>query len=153
MSDPKYGGCQCGAIRYRADSLCDNSHVCHCRMCQKAAGSFFMALVGVPLTDFSWTRGQAAVFKSSEQVDRGFCVACGTPLFYRHEESSYISMTTGSFDHPEEIPLKSQFGVEARLPQIDQLAELSDNSTTEEDDSEGAAAIRSSNRQHPDHET
>ena len=153
MSDPKYGGCQCGAIRYRANSLCDNSHVCHCRMCQKAAGNFFMALVGVPLTDFSWTRGQAAVFKSSDQVDRGFCGACGTPLFYRHEESSYISMTTGSFDHPEEIPLKSQFGAEARLPQIDQLAELSDNSTTEEDDSEGAAAIRSSNRQHPDHET
>jgi len=110
-------------------------------------------LVGVPLTDFSWTRGQAAVFKSSEQVDRGFCVACGTPLFYRHEESSYISMTTGSFDNPEEIPLKSQFGMEARLPQIDQLAELTDNSTTEEDDSEGAAAIRSSSRQHPDHET
>ena len=153
MSDPKYGGCQCGAIRYRADSLCDNSHVCHCRMCQKAAGNFFMALVGVPLTDFSWTRGQAAVFKSSDQVDRGFCKACGTPLFYRHEDSSYISMTTGSFDHPEKIPLKSQFGMEGRLPQIDQLAELSDNSTTEEDDSEGAAAIRSSNRQHPDHET
>ena len=153
MSDPKYGGCQCGAVRYRAESLCDNSHVCHCRMCQKAAGNFFMALVGVPLTDFSWTRGQAAVFKSSGQVERGFCESCGTPLFYRHEESSYISMTTGSFDHPEEIPLKSQFGIEARVPQIDQLAELSDNSTTEEDDSEGAAAIRSSNRQHPDHET
>ena len=112
-----------------------------------------MALVGVPLTDFSWTRGQAAVFKSSEQVERGFCEACGTPLYYRHEESSYISMTTGSFDHPEEIPLKSQFGREARLPQIDQLAQLSNNSTTEEDDSAGAAAIRSSNRQHPDHET
>ena len=85
MSDPKYGGCQCGAIRYRANSLCDNSHVCHCRMCQKAAGNFFMALVGVPFTDFSWTRGQAAVFKSSDQVDRGFCEVCGTPLFYRHE--------------------------------------------------------------------
>ena len=30
------GGCQCGAVRYRATAMLDNAHVCHCRMCQKA---------------------------------------------------------------------------------------------------------------------
>jgi hypothetical protein len=153
MSEPKYGGCQCGAIRYRANNLRNNSHVCHCRMCQKAAGNFFSALVGVPLTDFSWTRGKPAVFSSSEHVERGFCEACGTPLFFRYDENSYISMTIGSFDRPENIPLEFQLGMEARLPQIDQLAELRDYGKTEEDDAEAAAAIRASNRQHPDHET
>ena len=153
MSEPRYGGCQCGAIRYRANSLRDNAHVCHCRMCQKAAGSFFAALVGVPLTDFSWTRGEPAVFASSEHVERGFCVACGTPLFFRHDENSHISMTIGSFDHPETIPLDFQIGMEARLPQISQLAHLREEGTTEEDDAEGAAAIKTSNHQHPDHET
>lgn len=153
MSEPKYGGCQCGAIRYRANKTRDNSHVCHCRMCQKAAGNFFSALVGVPLRSFSWTRGEPAVFFSSEHVERGFCEACGTPLFFRHDKSSHISMTIGSFDHPEDIPLKFQLGMEARLPQIDQLAELRGCGTTEADDAEGAAAIRTSNRQHPDHET
>ena len=153
MNEPKHGGCQCGAIRYRANNLRDNSHVCHCRMCQKSAGNFFSAFVGVPLTDFSWTRGQPSVFSSSEHVDRGFCGACGTPLFFRHDKSSYISMTIGSFDHPENIPLKFQLGMEARLPQMDQLAKLHDKGTTEEDDADGAIAIKSSNRQHPDHET
>ena len=153
MSEPKYGGCQCGAIRYRANSLWDNSHVCHCRMCQKASGNFFLALVGVTLTDLSWTRGQPAAYSSSEHVERGFCETCGTPLFFRHDQSSHITMTIGSFDNPENIALKFQLGIEARLPQIDQLAELPNHGTTEEDDTEGATAIKTSNRQHPDHET
>ena len=42
------GGCQCGAVRFRAEALSDNPHVCHCRMCQKAAGNLFGARVGVP---------------------------------------------------------------------------------------------------------
>ncbi len=29
------GGCQCGAIRYRATGAVGNPHVCHCRMCQR----------------------------------------------------------------------------------------------------------------------
>ncbi|MDH3747334.1 MAG: GFA family protein [Gammaproteobacteria bacterium] len=153
MSDVRYGGCQCGAIRYRAMSLRDNSHVCHCRMCQKAMGNFFAALVGVPLQDFAWTRGEAAVFRSSAHVERGFCSACGTPLFFRQDDGTHISMTIGSFDHPETIPLTYQYGMERKLPQVAQLADLPNNATTEEDDPEEAAAIKRSNRQHPDHET
>ena len=153
MSEILSGGCQCGAVRYQARSLKDNSHVCHCRMCQKAAGNFFMALVGVPLEDFSWTRGAPSAFKSSELVERGFCSQCGSPLFFRHAANRHISMTIGSFDHPERIPLAFQLGMEARLPQVDQLADLKDYGTTEEGDPEDAARIRASNRQHPDRDT
>ena len=152
-NEPKYGGCQCGAIRYRADSLRDDSHLCHCRMCQKAAGNFFMALVGVPKSDFSWTRGEAAIFMSSELVQRGFCAKCGTPLFFHRELDPYISMTAGSFDHPEDIPVSNQYGLEARLPQMDQITDLKDAATTEEDMADDVAAIRASNHQHPDRET
>ena len=153
MSEPKYGGCQCGAVRYRANTLRDDAHACHCRMCQKAAGNFFAAFVGVPMADFSWTRGEPAVFFSSDKVARGFCKLCGTPLFFRHDESSHIAMTIGSFDHPGNIPLKYQVGMEGRLPQIDQLAQLPDHGKTEESDADYATAIKASNHQHPDHET
>jgi hypothetical protein len=146
------GGCQCGAIRFRAASLLDNPHVCHCRMCQKAGGNFFMALVGVPLTDFAWTRGQPAAFKSSDLVERGFCADCGTPLFFRHAENQHISMAIGAFDDPDAIPLAFQLGMEGRLPQVDQLADLKDFGATEDAIPE-AAAIKASNRQHPDHDT
>ena len=31
------GGCQCGAVRFRAAGL-GRASLCHCRMCQKALG-------------------------------------------------------------------------------------------------------------------
>ena len=46
------GGCQCGAVRYALLEQPDNPHICHCRMCQKAFGSFFAPLTGVPLDKF-----------------------------------------------------------------------------------------------------
>ncbi|MFN4023698.1 MAG: GFA family protein [Hyphomonas sp.] len=153
MTEVRTGGCQCGRIRFRAASLRDNPHVCHCRMCQKAAGNFFAALVGVPLTDFSWTRGKPAEFRSSAKVGRGFCRDCGTPLYFRHDDSQHISMSIGAFDDPASIPLHFQLGMEGRLPQIDQLAGLMDYGSTEEAMPDDAAAISMSNNQHPDHDT
>lgn len=122
-------------------------------MCQKAFGNFFSALVGVPLDDFAWTRGEPASFRSSDLVERGFCRDCGTPLFFKHDHNLHISMAIGAFDHPAAIPLAFQLGMEGRQPQVDQLADLVDYGTTEDEDPEEAAAIRQENRQHPDHET
>jgi hypothetical protein len=34
------GGCQCGAVRYRAAGAIGYPHLCHCRMCQKASGNY-----------------------------------------------------------------------------------------------------------------
>ena len=50
------GGCQCGAVRYRAAKAPEGPHLCHCRMCQKAAGNYFMPLGGVMHADFEITR-------------------------------------------------------------------------------------------------
>jgi hypothetical protein len=147
------GGCQCGRIRFHALSLRENSHVCHCRMCQKATGNFFAALVGVPLADFEWTRGTPDEFHSSEKARRGFCRNCGTPLYYRHEDNQHISMSIGAFDDPASIPLLYQLGMEGRLPQVDQLNGLENFGTTEDAMPEEAGRIRASNNQHPDQDT
>ena len=74
------GGCQCGAVRYALLEEPTGAHICHCRMCQKAFGSFFAPLTGLPMTAFEITRGELAIFKSSDPTERGFCRNCGTPL-------------------------------------------------------------------------
>jgi hypothetical protein len=155
MTSPLTGGCQCGAVRFRAAVLMDNPHVCHCRMCQKASGNFFAALVGVKHADLTWTRGQAATFSSSPGIARGFCRDCGTPLFFRRDGGGHVSLSIGAFDTPAAIPLDFEFGIEGRLPHLDQLGQL-EAIVTESDDGEGAdaaAAIKAGNRQHPDHDT
>jgi hypothetical protein len=147
------GGCQCGAVRYHASQRHDNAHICHCRMCQKAMGSFFAPLVGVPLGSFAWTRGAPAVFMSSEHVERGFCSNCGTPLFYRNVNSPRIAVTIGSLDRPDLVTPILQVGNESKLSYFTALGSLPGETTTEQDDPGDVARIRASNRQHPDHDT
>jgi hypothetical protein len=147
------GGCQCGAVRYRATQFLDSSHICHCRMCQKAVGNFFAALIGIPREAFAWTRGQPALFRSSDPVTRGFCRDCGTPLLYDYHDSQHLNVTTGSLDDPSLFPPQAQFGTEARMPWFSNLCSLKDEGATETSMAEHVGAIRASNHQHPDHDT
>ena len=146
------GGCQCGAVRYRVEGTLGDPHLCHCRMCQKAAGNFFAALIGVPRDALRWTRGAPATFNSSDKAARGFCARCGTPLTYDYFESKHINLTTGSFDEPARFAPRMQFGVEGQLPVFADLP-IKAEGTTEETMSSVAGAIRASNHQHPDHDT
>jgi len=73
MSRFHSGGCQCGAIRYRVDGDLQDPHLCHCRMCQKASGNYFMALAFVPEQAFKLTRGMPAWFHSSKPMRYRLC--------------------------------------------------------------------------------
>lgn len=103
------GGCQCGAVRYRIDGGLRYPHLCHCRMCQKASGNYFMPLAASTRAKFEMTRGEASWFQSSDHVRRGFCGRCGTPLFYDMPDADFINITLGSLDEPELIkPRRNQ---------------------------------------------
>ncbi len=113
------GGCQCGAVRYALYVAPQKSHVCHCRMCQRASGGVFAALAGAPKADFAWTAGAPAIFASSNLAERAFCRECGTPLGFTYvltEARQYV--TIGSLDAPEAAPIVIQYGVESRLPWV-----------------------------------
>jgi len=148
------GGCQCGAVRYHTDEMLDNAHLCHCRMCQKAVGNIFAALVAAPKSALTWTRGAPAEFQSSDHATRGFCAACGTPLYYSSLDNDRINLTIGSLDEAEKFAPKIQMSMESRLPWIDTLPALPDEGETGDgENADWAASIKRSNRQHPDYDT
>jgi len=147
------GGCQCGAVRYALLEQPDNPHICHCRMCQKAFGSFFAPLTGVPPESFKVTRGSLSTFRSSDPVERGFCRDCGTPLTIHTIGSNRISVSIGSLDEPEKIEPTRQYGIEGRLSWFGRLPSLPGDKTTEEESPDETARIAASNHQHPDHDT
>src|SRR4051794_17979353 len=98
MSDVRLtGGCQCGAVRFAMTRMPHQPCICHCRMCQKAAGNLFGAFGGVDLEFFELTRGRIKWWASSANAERGFCENCGTPLAWREAGWDYIAMMTGSF--------------------------------------------------------
>ena len=155
IAGERSGGCQCGAVRYHLTARLDNAHICHCRMCQKQVGGPFAALVASKRGDYRWTRGEPARFRSSANVDRGFCRDCGTPLFYDEHTSGHINFTIGSFDDPADLVPKGQVGGESKMPWFSALGDLPDrgDTGTYTDDDNWADAIAASNNQHPDHDT
>ncbi|MBN9332376.1 GFA family protein, partial [Devosia sp.] len=145
---------QCGAVRYHATEMFDNSHICHCRMCQKAVGNIFAALVAAPREVITWTRGIPSRFRSSDHVDRGFCSKCGTPLFYEDITGNRVNFTIGSLDHPELFPPGANTGNEGRVPWFDTLQGIEDGGITEAPDrKDWWSGIKATNNQHPDHDT
>lgn len=145
------GGCQCGAVRYALYALPEGTHLCHCRMCQKAVGGPFAALAPVRHRDFAWTRGAPSTFLSSTEAARDYCAACGTPLTFRYLDSAWIDVTLGSLDRPAAVAPGQHFGVESRLAWLDALGALP--SETTELNMPPARAARLKSRQHPDHDT
>lgn len=145
------GGCQCGNVHYALYAAPTSPDICHCRMCQKAFGSFFAPLAGVARVDLAWTRGTPAVFASSPIAERGFCARCGTPLSFCYTDTDRISISIGSLDAPERMRPQAQLSVESRLPWLAELAGLPASRTEDDTPSDRLAAIVS--HQHPDHDT
>ena len=144
------GGCQCGAVRYAIYEPPYNPHICHCRMCQKAFGSFFAPLVSIKNEGFAWTHGEPGIFKSSEAVERRFCRDCGTPLSFSYHVSDHISVSIGSLDQPTKVKPANQYGIESRLPYFAELHTLPGSRT--EDDVSPELLPKLGSRQHPDHD-
>ena len=143
------GGCQCGAVRFRAGRL-GRATICHCRMCQKAFGSFFGPLV--TSHDVEWTRGQPAYFESSNKARRGFCSACGTPLSYdTYEADGSVELAIGAFDDPTVATPLLQVNPKDKLPFFDTLTALPMRTKYSPEWLAFMAEVRS--RQHPDHDT
>jgi hypothetical protein len=141
------GGCQCGAVRFRVAGL-GRASICHCRMCQKAFGSFFGPLVTA--NGLEWTRGKPAHFQSSNVVRRGFCQKCGTPLTYEYEGGTEIAI--GALDEPAKAAPVIQVNPADMLPFFDRLHALP---FRKQGESPGVDAFMRSviGHQHPDHDT
>jgi hypothetical protein len=143
------GGCQCGAVRYALHEWPQHAHICHCRMCQKAFGSFFGPLVtshGVV-----WTRGAPKHFRSSDKVRRGFCGECGTPLTYEVDGEDSIEVAIGAFDEPTVAAPVLQVNMKDKQPFFDGLTALPVR--TEYSERWMAFMQDLVSYQHPDHET
>ena len=107
------GGCQCGAVRYRVTEPLGSAGICHCRMCQRAAGNVFAPLVTA--RGVEW-QGTPAAWASSDIAERGFCARCGTPLFLRDcDREDETELMIGTLDDPAIAPPDHHYGVESRV--------------------------------------
>ena len=144
------GGCQCGAVRFALSAAPMKVSICHCRMCQKAAGAPFASFADIERNDFAWTRGKPAAFRSSSIAERDFCANCGTPLSFRRIDDPRIEIMTGAFDRPDRLTPTLQYGIESRLGWVGTIVNLPSKTTLQNYGPEKLGEIVS--HQHPDHD-
>src|SRR6266849_7339317 len=105
MPTPWTGGCACGAIRYECAAAPFLALNCHCRDCQRASGSAYIAALVVPASAFTLRKGAptyyAVTAESGHTTRRGFCPACGSPLVLKIDEfPALVSLRPASLDDP-----------------------------------------------------
>ena len=117
------GGCQCGAVRYTAHVDPQSAYPCHCRMCQRATGGVYAALVQVLAKECAFD-GEPTWYASSAIAERGFCPACGSPIGFRYTGSAKLDLTLGTFDDPSAFRPQSQFGCESAIEGWKELTDV-----------------------------
>jgi hypothetical protein len=105
MAEVRTGGCMCGAVRYESGGEPLFSLQCHCRDCQRASGSAFVAAVRLPAAQFRITQGApkryVARSDAGNEIARVFCGECGTPLYVQvSTRPDLVGIRVSSFDDP-----------------------------------------------------
>lgn len=96
-----HGSCLCGAVRIEIQEPLEHApEACHCTQRRKQTGSY---LIGVNVRrTASRVLGEDSVawYRSSTKVERGFCRACGSTLFWKPDIEGYAwtSVTMGCLD-------------------------------------------------------
>lgn len=116
FSLPVFGGCACGGVRYRLDSLPGESGYCHCRICQKVSAAPAIPWAMVPASALHYLSGDIGIFHSSARGERRFCRACGTPLEYREQGRDEVGLNSVTLDQPAAVVPQKHIWYASHLP-------------------------------------
>ncbi|MBP7705549.1 MAG: GFA family protein [Caulobacter sp.] len=97
------GGCYCGEVRFRAEGDPMMQAQCHCRECQYLTGGAPNIFVAMPVTGYSYTKGEPKRFTRGDldnPVTREFCPNCGTQLATRPQGFPAVIVKVGTLDDP-----------------------------------------------------
>ncbi|MEO1252865.1 MAG: GFA family protein [Pseudomonadota bacterium] len=114
MTGAREGGCQCGAVRFRARGAPKFISNCHCADCRRASGAAFSTFVGYADQQLEWT-GDRKVYNSPAGAARSFCAECGSPLAYSGVKwPGETHLLVGAFDEQSDLnPTSDVFSDEA----------------------------------------
>jgi len=74
------GGCQCGAVRFRAAGVPNWTAHCHCSLCRKQTSAAYATWISFAARDVAYTGGEPKIYTDSPSRHRAFCAECGTQL-------------------------------------------------------------------------
>ena len=97
------GACLCGAVSFEVEGTLERPpEACHCSQCRKQSSHFFVS-VNVRRKALTIHGGDKVTwYRSSAEVQRGFCSVCGSSLFWNPTKEGYefIAIGMGAFESP-----------------------------------------------------
>ena len=101
------GGCLCGAVRYDVFGDLRGIVNCNCSKWRRFHGNFG-AYTGIKLENLTLIEERGLKWFQSRtdetpNVHRGFCVECGSSLFWHPRDQEKIWVAAGSLDDPTNL--------------------------------------------------
>ena len=99
MTQVRNGSCLCGKVRYRVTGPVSPVSACHCSQCRKQSGHYYAA-TRAKQQQFEIDDAEAVIkwYRASKDAARGFCSNCGSALFWKDDNSDYLSVLAGSIE-------------------------------------------------------
>lgn len=126
------GRCLCGAVRYEIHGDLRGVVNCHCSKCRRFHGNYgaytsikHNKLVLLEQQSLKWFK---SVTDETPNVYRGFCVECGSSLFWHPRDQERIAVAAGSLDDPTNLQtighvwigqLSDYYRIQDDLPQFE----------------------------------
>jgi len=90
------GSCLCEKVKVKIPQTPETFTVCHCISCRKWSGGIAMSVNGGEKLTFS-NDELIGRYQSSDWAERGFCLHCGTNLFFRLKKTDHYFLMLGLF--------------------------------------------------------
>ena len=92
------GSCECGEVTFSVTGPLSPTFACHCSQCRKTSGHYWAA-TEVPTTHLRLIKDSGLKwYRSSAQARRGFCVGCGSSLFWEADGEGTTAIGAGTLD-------------------------------------------------------
>lgn len=108
------GGCYCGAVRFCAKDVRPEVTECHCSQCRKQSGHRY-ASTGAKTSDMEIEGADKITWhRTSPEAERGFCVVCGSTLFWKLSDEDYTGILAAAIDEPSGLRVTKHIFVESK---------------------------------------
>ncbi len=117
------GKCLCGAVTFEVENLNPEFGTCHCKMCQRWAGSLLMGLTVKPDTITFSGNAYIRRYQSSDWAERAWCSQCGSGLWYRvtragPEQGDY-HLPVGLLDDTSGLEMVREIYIDHKIDAVD----------------------------------
>ncbi len=125
MADEHYGGCACGAVRYRVIGKPAVTTVCHCKFCQKRLASAFAVLAVFPERSVEVARGELVECEHRSDVSgrwlkMRFCPKCGTTVLHTSEfRAGFQVVAVPTLDEQDWIAVDRHIWTRSKMPWVE----------------------------------